>query len=520
LAARENKPHRQRHHATSGALDTSHQSRTSFLTRSSPVVARAFTTAAHATNNGDTVLVEAPPSINKTNLMSEAVPTMSADHEEKGWRRIDWTKCDNKEANVNKGVDGSHNNQKMGKEGDTNTFANNPASAVLFETKISSYQPMYHPNSSPVEVVLVRSKRIHVKRDDLLRLPGSHVSGNKARKLLSLEYLPSSVPFPQVLVSYGGPQSNAMVALAAIVNHQNSIILPDDARKGQQQQQPKRFVYYAKKLPRWLRKQPSGNLLRAMSLGMELVELSPIEYKELFGGPDGGSVDPPSELDPPVPGDSVWVPQGAASPVARAGVQRLAQEIVEYWSDDISPRGGRNSSSPLAVVLAAGTGTVASFLHIEIQALLQQQRSNNNNCTHLDIVVVAIPVVGDAEYTARQMRALDESSSSSGGENSDSESSVPYMLEPRRRRAFGTPSTEIMDAFNYLKQECGLFVDLLYGAPAWATLLEPQHWNPSNDKHPLAGRQIMYINCGGLEGIASQMTRYKHKGLIQANESQ
>ena len=46
----------------------------------------------------------------------------------------------------------------------------------------------------------------------------------------------------------------------------------------------RRFVYFTKNLPRFLRKQPSGNLFRAQILGMELIELSNNEYNDLFGG--------------------------------------------------------------------------------------------------------------------------------------------------------------------------------------------------------------------------------------------
>lgn len=66
---------------------------------------------------------------------------------------------------------------------------------------------------SPVEKLLVRDRFVYVKRDDLLRLPNSFLSGNKARKLYSLNNLQLS-DFPKTVVSYGGPQSNAMLALA------------------------------------------------------------------------------------------------------------------------------------------------------------------------------------------------------------------------------------------------------------------------------------------------------------------
>jgi hypothetical protein len=160
-------------------------------------------------------------------------------------------------------------------------------------------QPVISP--SPVDVVMVRDRLVYLKRDDQLRLPGSQISGNKARKMLALNDLEKE-DFPTCLVSYGGPQSNAMLALAAIVRFQN-----EKAGLGTDDPHRKRFVYYAKKLPRFLRNQPNGNLYRALSLGMELVEVSAEEYKDLFGGDFGGKSEAPKSLQAPVRSDSVWV---------------------------------------------------------------------------------------------------------------------------------------------------------------------------------------------------------------------
>jgi hypothetical protein len=201
---------------------------------------------------------------------------------------------------------------------------------------------------SPVEQRTIQGRTVYFKRDDLLRLSGSQISGNKARKMLSLNGIPVD-HFPRCLVSYGGPQSNAMLALAAICNFKNrqalgittatttmdkddseidyteesSLLLSeaednyddddiddDDSLPNHPSPRPvvqKRFIYYTKKLPRFLRNQPSGNLYRAKTLGMELVELNPQDYNDWFGGDSGGSPEPPMGLKAPVAGDSVWV---------------------------------------------------------------------------------------------------------------------------------------------------------------------------------------------------------------------
>lgn len=187
-----------------------------------------------------------------------------------------------------------------------------------------------YPKPSPIERLLIRDRIVYMKRDDCLHLPGSNISGNKARKFLSLNNLPAD-EFPDAIVSYGGPQSNAMVALAAIVSSKNAEltvgesnnssnssngeqidlqngmvgdlfweldVLDDEIQLRRKDEDDggytklpstnksqassstttpestdvpkKRFIYYTKPIPRYLRKNPSGNLLRAVSLGCEI----------------------------------------------------------------------------------------------------------------------------------------------------------------------------------------------------------------------------------------------------------
>jgi len=399
---------------------------------------------------------------------------------------------------------------------------------------------------SPVECIMVRDRILYVKRDDLLRLDRSGVSGNKARKFLALNEL-DAADFPDVVVSYGGPQSNAMVALAAIVSSKN---VNDDADDGSKSVVPekgmgkrkrrRRFVYYTKKLPRWLRNQPSGNLLRATSLGMELVELSPARYTQLFGGESGGSSKPPQGLDPPASDDDdsgdndtrcLWVPQGGACGVARPGARVLAEEIIAFWQKN-------GKGLPLAVCLPGGTCSTALLLDREIKHIQQMRQKDREP---LDIKVVVVPCVGDDEYAERQMRSLDISI---GGGGLD----LPAVLKPmqqiktadhsassgqttRKSKGyfrFGTPNAAILQTYNEMMND-GLFVDLLYGSPAWTIIL--QHWSLSayyspdktcqnENDYPISGRQVMYIHSGGLEGIASQMTRYKHQGLVDPTNVQ
>jgi 1-aminocyclopropane-1-carboxylate deaminase/D-cysteine desulfhydrase-like pyridoxal-dependent ACC family enzyme len=76
-----------------------------------------------------------------------------------------------------------------------------------------------------------------------------------------------------------------------------------------------------------------------------------------------------------------------------------------------------------------------------------------------------------------------------------------------------------------MEDESNVHLDLLYGAPSWTIML--RHWRSTlssgldfDEKNPLAEREIMYIHSGGLEGVGSQLTRYKNKGLVELDDIQ
>jgi 1-aminocyclopropane-1-carboxylate deaminase len=388
------------------------------------------------------------------------------------------------------------------------------------------YQP------SPVEQKVIQGRTVHIKRDDVLRLYGSQISGNKARKMLAMNEIPIQ-DFPKIVVSYGGPQSNSMLALAAIVNFKNREIhaashsASDDSKDDNENNPYIRFVYYTKKLPRFLRNQPSGNLFRAKMLGMELVELSPDEYSDMFGSDWGVSSSPPVGLEPPDK-DSLWVPQGGAFGMARQGTRVLAEEILSYWKEN-------GNNRPLSVCLPGGTCSTACLLHHQIRQIM----NDKSEYSDLNVEVVVVPCVGDDAYARRQMMAL----SSSIGEDPDN---IPTVLRPapdeysgtaesssssaaksnRRYFNFGAPDKGILDTYQLLKEEYGLVLDLIYGAPAWAVLL--RHWETSvgidsifDPNNPIAtNRELMYVHSGGLEGINSQLMRYQYKGLLSIKDVQ
>ena len=110
------------------------------------------------------------------------------------------------------------------------------------------------------------------------------------------------------------------------------------------------------------------------------------------------------------------------------------------------------------------------------------------------------------------MKSLDIAT---GGSGTD----IPLVFPPWKNKylRFGEPNIHILNTFLEMKNEYGIYLDLLYGAPAWNLLLQ---YLTSQRDSPIKGRQVMYVHSGGIEGVASQLTRYKHKGLIDESQIQ
>jgi 1-aminocyclopropane-1-carboxylate deaminase/D-cysteine desulfhydrase-like pyridoxal-dependent ACC family enzyme len=104
---------------------------------------------------------------------------------------------------------------------------------------------------SEVNVQTIMGRKFFIKRDDLRTLEGlKNCNGNKYRKLKSLV---NENPFPSIIASYGGIQSNSMVAIAAICRYKSSL-----------------FNYYTLKVPSFLIKNPLGNYKYAIESGMQV----------------------------------------------------------------------------------------------------------------------------------------------------------------------------------------------------------------------------------------------------------
>ncbi|EDQ86274.1 uncharacterized protein MONBRDRAFT_11070 [Monosiga brevicollis MX1] len=211
----------------------------------------------------------------------------------------------------------------------------------------------------PEQAPLLPCAALAVQRDD--RLP---LEGNKSRKaafLLRDDILPrlgisqEALANP-IIVSHGGAQSNAMLALAQVC-----------ADRGW------RFVY-ATRLPNpaLAHRDPNDNLQRSLDLGMEVL---PVEKTADLAA----TAQAYCEQQPP--GHAALIPQGLALPQAGIGCMELIQQL----------EGSLGRHDPWCLILPSGTGTTALYCHLATRA------------RGLPWHVITVPVANPAPILARDM---------------------------------------------------------------------------------------------------------------------
>jgi len=198
---------------------------------------------------------------------------------------------------------------------------------------------------SPIQAIVFKKQLFFIKRDDLIHL---WLNGNKARKFYA--YLHTDFPGIDTLVSYGGNQSNAMLALSALARLRGWS-----------------FRYYGKALPQVLHDEPIGNFRAALENGMEYIAVQNFDFSDWRD-------------------NELFVPQGGADALAELGVAMLAKEIKAFVR--------LMGLQKLGVILASGTGTTALFLQKHLQ--------------NTDIQVSTVPCVGDATYLRQQFVQLQD----------------------------------------------------------------------------------------------------------------
>ena len=200
---------------------------------------------------------------------------------------------------------------------------------------------------SPISNLLLDGREFLIKRDDLF---DPYLAGNKYRKLHSLLFSPKE-KYTKI-ISYGGTQSNAMLAIAALCKKKGWV-----------------FEYYTKTLSQTQKNTQLGNYFDALSLGMQHKEIEHSLYRDFIAGLRLGLSD-----------DIVLIDQGGADKMALEGLEVLAQEIQDA---DLEFD---------AIATPSGTGTTALFL---AQAMPNRK-------------VYTIACIGDANYLREQMQAIGE----------------------------------------------------------------------------------------------------------------
>lgn len=203
---------------------------------------------------------------------------------------------------------------------------------------------------SSLSKIFLDKRAFLVKRDDLI---DPYLAGNKYRKLYTLLQTPKERYIR--VISYGGSQSNAMLAIAALCK-----------QKGWH------FIYYTKRVSRRQKQNPQGNYAKAVALGMQHKEIEIDLYRDFI-----------ASLRLHFDEKSCIIDQGGAVREAKEGLAVLADELREQLQKHPEVK---------AVATPSGTGTTALFL---AKALPQY-------------TIYTTPCVGDASYLKEQMNALEK----------------------------------------------------------------------------------------------------------------
>ena len=198
---------------------------------------------------------------------------------------------------------------------------------------------------TPISKLFLEGREFLVKRDDLVDL---HLAGNKFRKLHTLLQTPKEKL--STIISYGGTQSNAMLAIAAMCK-----------------QKEWEFIYYSKPISKEQVLDDAGNYFHALELGMKHIQVDQDEYRDMV-----------ASLQLNLDEHTFILDQGGAVQEAKEGLSVLASEIKEQSLDVKS------------LATPSGTGTTALFLALGLP----------------EYKVYTTPCVGDSEYLKTQMLSL------------------------------------------------------------------------------------------------------------------
>jgi len=297
---------------------------------------------------------------------------------------------------------------------------------------------------TPVQAIQFQNQQVFIKRDDLL---DPAFSGNKARKFYY--FLQADLSQCSSLIGHGSAQANSLYSLSVLAKLQQC-----------------RLDYYVDHLPTFLQQNPQGNYRAALANGANIIvnpdsQLTAVEYIETQVLP----------LDP----QAVFVPEGGRCSYAETGVKLLANEIIEWATEQ--------GFADIRVVLPAGTGTTALFLQ-----------------KNLPFEVQTCACVGGDDYLKKQFFEL-----------SVDENHHPSILTTEKKYHFGKLYLEFYQVWLELQTQTNIEFELLYDPLAWLCL--QSQWQEAD----IDPRPILYIHQGGLQGNETMLPRYQRKLALNNN---
>lgn len=345
---------------------------------------------------------------------------------------------------------------------------------------------------------------LYCKRDDLFTPFTSFVdlkksakfcinalTGNKARKLYGyLSYLhsfPSSVEHSILsLVSYGGLQSNAMVALSELAW---LLGVP--------------FYYYAKSPPRSFATVAKNDNSNTSYEGLS--NFARATANQMIHIPQELSGDLASRyryMGREHPRAEVFL-EGAASPRCGVGYDLLARGFFMDIKKLSSYTKGENqvNADEVDIVLTAGTGLSGYMLK---RALFLEASKQGEKKIPRVFIAPTISKENKKPYTSyvkgylrEQLKVLKI--------NFEAQH-CPAEIYPVSRYVFARPHLDLYEMFMALQKHTTITFDLLYDTVGWLALIE----NATLFKN----RTVIYLHQGGVGGNVSLLRRYRYLNLL------
>ena len=287
--------------------------------------------------------------------------------------------------------------------------------------------------NSPINFIKYKDLNFYLKRDDLL---DKDLSGNKARKLYSI-YIQDLSSY-KTLISFGGNQSNLMYSLSVFCK-----------------QRGLKYIYFAKKLSKYLENNLNGNLKESLNNNMNLIQIEHKEWESFIEKLNK------TKLKKNV----IFIHQGGLQKEAELGVKILADEINTFFKSKNIEKG--------KIFLPSGTGATSLYLQKHI----------------ISHQVYTTACVGSSEYLEKQFAKLEKDSLN-----------YPIILETSKKYHFGKLYQEFLDLHIDIKNKTGIEFDMLYDSKGLIAVLEHKEIFKNGD--------FIYIHCGGILGNNSMIDRY------------